>query len=170
MRPTPDSRREWAPDVNGEPDPVVLREAMESDAPAMANVHAASFAESWSANEILELAAGPGGFALVLEEGGFLAGFLLARVIAADAEILTLAVDRARRGRGLGRRLVEAATLLAGRFGASAIFLEVAVDNAPALALYGAAGFVEAGFRPRYYHRGAGERADARVLRRDLTP
>ncbi len=41
------------------------------------------------------------------------------------------------------------------------MFLEVATDNAPALALYTAAGFVEVGRRRRYYAGGS----DALVMR-----
>lgn len=51
--------------------------------------------------------------------------------------------------------------------GAEACFLEVAADNAAALALYKAAGFQTAGLRPRYYKRAGGE-IDALVMRRDL--
>jgi ribosomal-protein-alanine N-acetyltransferase len=48
--------------------------------------------------------------------------------------------------------------------GAVAMFLEVAEGNAAARALYGAAGFAEAGRRRRYYADGG----DALVLRREL--
>jgi [ribosomal protein S18]-alanine N-acetyltransferase len=44
------------------------------------------------------------------------------------------------------------------------MFLEVAVGNAPAQALYRQAGFVEAGRRPRYYADGG----DALILRTPL--
>jgi ribosomal-protein-alanine N-acetyltransferase len=48
--------------------------------------------------------------------------------------------------------------------GAARMFLEVADDNAAALALYAALGFTQVGVRPRYYERGDGMWGDARVL------
>ena len=93
-------------------------------------------------------------------------GFMLARVVADEAEILTLAVDPRRQGRGVGRLLLQAAMGDARRRGAVAMFLEVAPSNAAALALYGSAGFVQVGRRPRYYPGGG----DALVLRGPLNP
>ena len=93
-------------------------------------------------------------------------GFVLARVVADEAEILTLAVDPHRQGQGAGHLLLQAAMGEAQRRGAVAIFLEVAPSNAAALALYGSAGFVQVGRRPRYYPGGG----DALVLRGPLNP
>jgi ribosomal-protein-alanine N-acetyltransferase len=59
---------------------------------------------------------------------------------------------------------VEAAAGLAGQGGAGTLFLEVAGDNAAALALYAAAGFEAIGLRKGYYATGA----DAVVMRRTL--
>jgi ribosomal-protein-alanine N-acetyltransferase len=66
--------------------------------------------------------------------------------------------------------LLDAAVLFARQAGATAMFLEVAVDNAPALALYRRAGFVRAGLRKDYYDRGAAGSADAAAMRLDLPP
>ena len=57
---------------------------------------------------------------------------------------------------------------MAARGGAETLFLEVAVDNTAAIALYRAAGFASAGTRKGYYDRGAAGRVDALVLRLDL--
>ena len=48
------------------------------------------------------------------------------------------------------------------------MFLEVAKDNASALALYERFGFVEVGERAGYYHRSDGTRATAIIMRRAL--
>ena len=48
------------------------------------------------------------------------------------------------------------------------LWLEVAVDNAAAVALYEKAGFETTGRRPRYYARPSGERVDALLMRRLL--
>jgi ribosomal-protein-alanine N-acetyltransferase len=52
--------------------------------------------------------------------------------------------------------------------GATRLFLEVADDNAAALALYARAGFSEAGRRPGYYARPDGVRQDALILALNL--
>lgn len=147
-----------------------LRGAWGHEAGDLARVHAAAFANGWSADDIAQLLDGPGGFALVVEDGEAPVAFILCRAIAGEAEILTLAVDPRARRRGLGRALVEASTGAARMAGADAMFLEVAHDNAPAIGLYESAGFARAGVRRGYYDRGPQGRADAVVMRLDLGP
>lgn len=81
-------------------------------------------------------------------------GFVLARVAADEAEVLTLAVTPAAQNRGCGGRLLRAAMGGAAAQGAGAMFLEVSPGNAPALAIYARAGFAAVGRRPRYYPGG----------------
>ncbi len=140
-----------------------------ADAAGMASVHAASFAEPWDAAEITALLNGPGGFAQLVRDAktATLLAFILARVVADEAEVLTLAVDPAHRRAGVGRALIEAVALIAAAAGARTLFLEVAGDNPAALALYRAAGFAQVGARPAYYRRGEAA-TDALVLRRAL--
>lgn len=147
-----------------------LRGAWPHEAEAMAAVHGRAFARGWSVEDISALTSGPGGFALMVEEDEAVLGFILCRAMAGEAEILTLAVDPAARRRGLGRALVEAATGAARMAGAESLFLEVAHDNTPALALYEAVGFAHAGLRRGYYDLGGGNTADAVVMRLDLGP
>lgn len=136
---------------------MTLRAATPDDADALAALHAAAFEHPWAASEIAALAAQPGAFALLVEG----LGFILCRVAAGEAEILTLAVDPAARRQGLGRALVEAAAGIAAQAGAETLFLEVADDNAAALGLYTGAGFSGVGRRRGYYASGA----DAVVMR-----
>jgi ribosomal-protein-alanine N-acetyltransferase len=145
------------------------RPAVPADAPRLAALHAASFETGWTVEAIAGLLAGPGAIGLVIDGADGPDGFLIAREAAGEAEIITVAVDPARRGRGLGLELVEAAARAAKAAGAESLFLEVAVDNDAALALYRRAGFQAAGRRPRYYPRRAGAAVDALILRRDLT-
>jgi len=146
---------------------VNLRPAEEGDLDALAAVHGLAFQPGWSAEEIADLGSGPGVFGLIVEDPGPI-GMILCRAVAGEAEILTLAVDPAGRRQGVGRALVEAAAGLAAAQGAEEMFLEVAVDNAAALALYEAAGFTRAGRRPGYYARTDGPAVDAVVMRREL--
>jgi len=130
----------------------------------LAALHAEAFAAPWDAAAFEALLGQAGVFAL--EEAD---GFILLRTVADEAEILTLAVRPAARRQGLGARLVGAGSRAAAARGATRLFLEVAEDNAPALALYAAAGFVGAGRRPGYYARPDGGREDALILARNLT-
>ncbi|MFX4921938.1 GNAT family N-acetyltransferase, partial [Acinetobacter baumannii] len=72
-------------------------------------------------------------------------GFIIAQIPGDEAEILSVGViDRWQRS-GLGRRLVEALIRAAQRAEARRIFLEVAVDNEPALRLYQSLDFERVG-------------------------
>lgn len=133
---------------------------------ALAALHASSFTtpRPWSAAEFADLLRASGVFLLCDTTG-----FLLGRVIADEAELLTVAVDPAARRQGTGARLVAAFATEARARGAVTGFLEVAASNAAAQALYRRAGWVEAGRRKRYYHAPDGSAEDALVLRRDLS-
>jgi ribosomal-protein-alanine N-acetyltransferase len=137
--------------------------ATTAEAPALAALHAAAFppADAWGPDAIRLMLDMPGAFGL--HRPG--QGFVLARVAADEAEILTLAVVPAVRRQGQGGALLAAAMAGAAARGATAMFLEVSERNAAARALYAAAGFAEAGRRRRYYADGS----DALVMRRDLT-
>ncbi len=110
-----------------------LRLACADDAPILAEVHARAFDASWTAPDIARLMDIMGGFAFVAEARGRPIGFLLARAIGGEAEILTLAVAPWARRRGVGAALVEAAAEAALQREAGAVFLEVAADNPAAL-------------------------------------
>ena len=125
----------------------------------LAGLHAAAFDTPWPATAFAELLGQAGVF---LE--GDADGFVLIRTVADEAEILTLAVRPAARRKGLGARLLRNATVRAAAIGVTRMFLEVAEDNVPARALYGALGFEAAGRRPRYYPRADGPAADALLL------
>lgn len=150
---------------------MILAPASAADAALLAAMHARSFDTPWKTRDIETLLVGPGGYAITARAANDVAavrGFILARAIAGEAEILTLAVDPAHRRLGVARALVEAAALAAEAAGAEALFLEVAADNAPAIALYAQTGFQPVGRRAGYYARADGEAADALVLRRTL--
>lgn len=129
----------------------------------LAEAHAAAFPAPWDGAAFAVLLDQDGVFAL--EDPG---GFILLRAVADEAEILTLAVRPAARRRGLGARLVREGGTAAAARGATRLFLEVAEDNAAALALYTKAGFAEAGRRPGYYARAGGGRRDALILALNL--
>jgi ribosomal-protein-alanine N-acetyltransferase len=92
----------------------------------------------------------------------------MSRLAADEAEILTICIDPAHRGRGLGHLLLERHLAHLVRRGVATLFLEVEDNNAPALALYRAFHFAKVGERPGYYLKPDGTRALALILRRDL--
>ena len=67
-----------------------------------------------------------------------------------ECEIHTIAVAPTHRGRQLGRALLTEMLSVADHL-AAPVFLEVRVDNDPAIALYEANGFVRSGLRKGYY-------------------
>jgi ribosomal-protein-alanine N-acetyltransferase len=146
---------------------VNLAPAGAADAEALAGAHALSFDAPWSAADLAALLDSPGVFALAARDGPAVHGFILARAIAGEAEILTLAVDPDHRRRGLGQALLAAADIAARAAGAETLFLEVAADNPAAIGLYQTAGFEPAGRRRGYYARADGA-VDALVLRKAL--
>ncbi|MBB5692471.1 GNAT family N-acetyltransferase [Muricoccus pecuniae] len=147
------------------PPGAAIRPVAASDLPLLAALHARAFPpdERWGVVALGTMLGLEGGFGLVAGDGAPL-GFVLARSLAGEAEILTIAVDPEARQRGLGTALLAAAAGEAGRRGAEVLFLEVSEANAPARALYARAGAAEVGRRRRYYTDGT----DALVLR--ITP
>ena len=125
------------------------------DVAALVLLHAAAFADGWSAQSLRDLFATPGVFAFAAPEG-----FILVRAAGDEAEILTLAVVPAARRNGLGRALVRAALAHARTLGILNLFLEVGAGNDAAQRLYRGLGFVAVGRRKAYY----GEE-DADILR-----
>ena len=151
--------------ARGEP---ALSEATSRDAAAIAALHAVSFARGWSEQEVEGLLTDRHVIAHRAMSGRTIAGFILSRLIEDEAEILSVAVASARRGRGLARKLLDLHMRRLAGLGARAVFLEVDEHNAAAIRLYDRAGFREISRRPNYYPGTAGKPAAALVLRRDL--
>lgn len=134
----------------------------------MAAVHAQAFDTPWDENDFEDLLDGEGLFGFLVR-GEDPAGVLICRAVGGEAEILTVGVAPWARRQGVGEALMIAAIGVARQAGSEAMFLEVDVDNASAIGLYQRLGFERAGLRKAYYDRGAKGRADALVMRLDLT-
>jgi ribosomal-protein-alanine N-acetyltransferase len=145
----------------------VLSEAGLRDAPALAALHANSFRRGWSDGEFEQLLGERNVLCHRATSGHALAGFILSRIAADEAEILSVAVASRWRGRGLARRLLDLHLRRLAGLGARTVFLEVDEVNEPARKLYRRAGFREVGRRQSYYQQQSGTTA-ALVLRRDL--
>jgi ribosomal-protein-alanine N-acetyltransferase len=145
-----------------------ISDAQVRDAGAIATLHADSFRRGWSAQEVEGLLIDRSVVTHRLTLGAAFAGFIMARCAADEAEILSVAVDRRRQGRGLARRLLDWHLRRLAGFGVRTVFLEVDESNTPAIKLYERAGFREISRRPNYYPLPGGKTATALVLRRDL--
>lgn len=148
---------------------IALRDATPADVPVIVALIEAASHEPWSADLVDHVLADPANWGHVaLSDGGRPVGAVLARAAADQAEILNLVVDPAERRRGIGTALLAEAVRVARQQNSAFIFLEVAVDNAAALALYGAAGFESVGRRPEYYRHSGDIRVDALIMQLDL--
>lgn len=137
-------------------------------AEAMARLHLACFPdEPWDGPSFARLLNLPGCFGHVAWDGDEPVGFVLARDLGTECEVLSLGVVPQRRRRGIGRELVGAVIADASHRGLASVVLEVAVDNDAARRLYAEPGFAQVGRRPRYYRRPDGL-ADALILRLGL--
>jgi ribosomal-protein-alanine N-acetyltransferase len=145
-----------------------LSEATPRDAAAIATLHGKSFHRGWSDGEIESLLLDRNVIAHRAMAGRALVGFILSRMAADEAEILSVAVAPARRGRGLSRRLLDLHLRRLAGIGVHRVFLEVDEGNLPARKLYARAGFRDVGRREAYYQDQRGRSAAALVLRRDL--
>ena len=90
--------------ARGEP---ALSAAGPRDAAAFAALHAASFRHGWSDGEFERMLGERNIVAHRAVSGRALHGFILSRLAGGEAEILSVAVASARRGRGLARALLN---------------------------------------------------------------
>ena len=140
------------------------------DIDAAAELHAEAFAHPWSGDEFASLLSQAGTFGYVVRRPGVSrpTGFVLARLTVDEGEILTIAVDPAARGRGLGRQLMDRVLERLHAERALSLYLEVDDTNRSALTLYRRLRFEEVGRRPAYYVNPDGTRSSALVMKRTL--
>jgi ribosomal-protein-alanine N-acetyltransferase len=143
-----------------------LSEAGPDDAHALAALHGASFHRGWSDSEFERLLLDRKVVAHRATAGRDVVGFIMARLVLEEAEILSVAVAAPRRGKGLARALLDLNLRRLAGLGARTVFLEVEEGNVPARRLYQRAGFRQVGRRKGYYPVEGG--AAALILRRDL--
>ena len=143
-------------------------------ASACAQIHAQSFAYSWTATDFETLLAardvvGEAAMATTWwRKSAGLAGFALSRRVLDEAEILTIAVAPEFRRKGIGSALLGGHLATLAAQGIKTLFLEVEAGNQAALALYAHFAFQQIGERKAYYRKTDGPLAAALVLRRDF--
>ncbi len=148
-----------------------LRPIAPGDFPKLYALDQSCFAPgiAWSKAELQYFLKYPGNIGVLAEdETGRLAGFAIAgkqrRGGALFGRLITIDVEQALRRRGVGHSLLEEAEAQLRAQGATAVLLEVAVDNATAQSFYERHGFIRTGRIPGYYLG----RIDALVMEKPL--
>ncbi|MDB4889402.1 MAG: ribosomal-protein-alanine acetyltransferase [Gemmatimonadetes bacterium] len=156
---------------------LVIRPAEEYDVPEVLRIERASFADPWSADSFLTSLELDRMRFLVAEErregdanqagDGMLLGYVIALVLAEEAEVADIAVSSDARRRGVGGLLLDAVTDELARRGVRSVYLEVRESNTAARALYESRAFRQVGRRRGYYQHPA---EDALLLKREIEP
>lgn len=137
---------------------VSLRPVLPDDFPALYALDQACFVPgiAWSKAELHYFLKYPGNIGVVAEdEARHIAGFAIAgkqlRKGAVLGRLITIDVEPALRRRGVGHMLLDETERQLREAGATAVLLEVAIDNTAAQAFYTRHGFVRTGRIPGYY-------------------
>ena len=149
--------------------PAVVEPATLRDAARLSQLHRASFHRGWGTDEFEQILIERNALGHRLRTGQQIIGFIVSRMAADEAEILSVAVASRYRGRGYSRDLLRTHLGYLAGAGSKTVFLEVEENNAPARALYQRAGFRVVGRRERYYKDAGGAQLNAVVMQRDLS-
>ena len=133
---------------------IEVSSAAPADIPGIAALAAASFSKPWPADVFAKELRRAEARLWVAKQGARRVGFLAARRVADEVHVLSLAVDPARRRRGVAGALLEVALRDEMARGARTALLEVRASNRAARAFYAGNGFVAVGRRSRYYADG----------------
>ena len=108
----------------------------------------------WKSSDYERVAQGDHGEMMgwIFETDGVLTGFLVARCVGAEFEILNVAVHSAARRQGVGAALLDRALTYARSFAAEQAILEVRSANQAALRFYERHKFQIVGRRRNYYN------------------
>jgi [ribosomal protein S18]-alanine N-acetyltransferase len=144
---------------------VTIRRMTAADLPAVLAIEAESFTMPWSEATYEGLLRRSDADLFLAEGEGEVLGYAALWAVLDQGELGNLAVAPARRGRGVGTRLLRTVFQYARERGVRELYLEVRVSNTAAQRLYARHGFEVVGRRRGYY---AEPPEDALVLRRLL--
>jgi ribosomal-protein-alanine N-acetyltransferase len=144
---------------------LLIRTLSYADLAAMMAIEVESYSTPWRESTFEGLLRRSDSDLIGVTRLGKLVGYAICWTVGDQAELGNLAVTPAERGRGIGKRLVNAALDRVAERGAVECFLEVRESNHAARALYEGCGFQSIGRRRNYY---AKPMEDALVMRRDL--
>ncbi|MDI6714754.1 MAG: ribosomal protein S18-alanine N-acetyltransferase [Thermodesulfovibrio sp.] len=127
-----------------------IREAQESDLFEIMSIAKDSFTIPWSLKSFSEELSNPQSILAVAEVNGEIAGYIVARSVLDEAEILSIAVKSSFRKQGIAANLVSY-VLEKLKNMVKTCYLEVRVSNLPAINLYKKFGFKICNLRKNYY-------------------
>ena len=139
--------------------------ALASDAPALAVLQAEALLPGWQAADFAAYCAGENRFVLKAVDGNGLLGLAILQIAADEAEILSIAVAKEARQRGIASAMMAACVATCEERHVSSIYLEVAEGNGAALKLYEKFGFGVLSRRLNYYEAGRSAPETALIMR-----
>ena len=157
-----------APDVKPQATKISFSIVGPAAAKLLSEIHGESFEARWGETVFSGMLGSPGTQAILVSNQNNPMGFALFRKAADEAEILTICTRPAFRRKGHGKLLVQHLESLLKKDDVKSLFIEVAISNHAALALYASCGFERAGTRKNYYKRGDGSHEDALIMRKGL--
>ncbi len=122
------------------------------DVPQVHAIELATFPMPWSEQSFIdEMTKNVCARYMVAEEDGKILAFAGAWMILDEGHITNIAVAAEHRGRGIGKAVTEALKQYAANLGVQYMTLEVRRSNLVAQSMYKKLGFIELGYRKRYY-------------------
>lgn len=112
----------------------------------------AIFSEPWSEMTFIKELENPQAHYFIALKDEKIVGYAGMCTILDEGHIMNIAVDKAQRGVGIGKKLVKTLVDKGHELGLIGLTLEVRAGNTPAIKLYGSFGFVSVGERKNYYH------------------
>lgn len=127
------------------------------------------YGEAWTRSQLAGILPMAGVSLTVARDGddSVTVAFSLSRTVADESELLLIAVLPSHQREGIGQRLLDDFMARAEPNGVRRVHLEVR-DGNPAVTMYLATGFDQAGRRRNYYHAPDGRRFDALTLVREI--
>lgn len=122
-----------------------------ADVDAVCAIEEATFARPWSHASIENELTNSCARYVVLRRSGETVGYAGMWLVIDEAHVTNVAIRKDLRGQGLGEKLMRALIQLAADSGMIWMTLEVRRSNAAAQGLYRKLGFVDVGWRKRYY-------------------
>ena len=131
---------------------VLIRRMVLADVDQVHAIEEATFPKPWTREDFIrEMTTNHCARYLVAEENGKVIGFAGTWIVLDEAHITNIAVEKAQRGRGIGKQLTAALLQYAANLGVVYTTLEVRKSNEVAQNLYKQLGFEYVGTRKKYY-------------------
>ena len=151
---------------------ISLELAHGGQARVISDLHARCFDREWGTAEIANLLQQENVLCIIAREIGKPKipplAFVVIRMAANEAEILSIGVDPGQRRCGLATKLLDETTRRLHGERTKSLFLEVDQANEPAVKLYKQLRFKSIAERPAYYQNSTGKKSAALVMRLDL--